>query len=68
MITEIRNDYNNDEGFTTIDVWEDDNENGRVVAVVHKSGDVFFIDNRLRFDEEVQTAIKEVKERQGIFE
>ena len=60
MITEIRNNYN--EGFTTIDVWEDDNENGRVVAVVHNSGDVFFIDNGLRFDEDVQAAIKEVKE------
>ena len=62
MINEIRNDYN-EGAFTTIDVWEDDNEEGRVVAVVHNSGDVYFIDNGLRFNEEVQIAIDEVKER-----
>ena len=63
MITEIKNDYNDGEGFTTIDVWEDNNEQGRVVAVVHNSGDVYFIDNTLRFDKQVLSAIKEVKER-----
>lgn len=62
-ITEVRNDYNDGEGFTTIDVWENDEEEGRVVAVVHDSGDVYFIDNGLRFNEEIQTAINEVKER-----
>ena len=63
MITEIRNDYNDGEGFTTIDVWEDDNEQGRVVAVVHDSGDVYFIDNGLRNNAEVLIAINEVLER-----
>ena len=66
MITDIETSYNAD-GFTTIDVWEDDNECGHIAAVVHNnSNDVFFFDNGLRYNEEVNAAIKEVQERNSL--
>ena len=67
MITDIQTSYNAD-GFTTIDVWEDDNECGHIAAVVHNnSNDVFFFDNGLRYNEEVNAAIKEVQERNSLY-
>ena len=69
MFGEVRNDYHDDDNhYTTIDAWEteDDSEEGRVVAVVHDSGDVFYVDNAARNSDMVRTAILEVKQRLGV--
>ena len=69
MFGEVRNDYHDDQNhYTTIDAWEteDDSEEGKVVAVVHDSGDVFFVDNAARNSDMVCTAILEVKQRLGV--
>lgn len=61
MITEIKNDYTDDLGYTHIDIWEDDNEEGKSCAVVcNSTGKVCFIDNSLRGDSGVKEAIEEV--------
>ena len=68
IYAEVRCDYHDDDAhFTTIDAWmtEDDNEEGKVVAVVHDSGDVWYIETDARIDEEVEKAILEVKNRLG---
>lgn len=69
MFAEVRNNFHDDDNhYTTIDAWEseDDNEEGRVVAVVHDSGDVFYVDNAARNSDMVRTAILEVKQRLGV--
>ena len=39
---EVRNNYT-DGNFTYIDAWEHDKDEGHTVAVVHGTGDVFYI-------------------------
>lgn len=68
IYSEVRCDYHDDDAhFTTIDAWRsgDDNEEGKVVAVVHDSGDVWYIEPDARVDEGVAKAILEVKNRLG---
>jgi hypothetical protein len=64
--TEVRNDYRDEAAhFTTIDAWRtgDDDEEGKVVAVVHDSGDYWYIDPDAINDPMVEQAIKEVQQR-----
>ena len=59
---EIRNDYT-DGIETTIDAWEtaDDNEEGKVIAVViHKTREVEYKDEDAKTDEYAQEKIREV--------
>ena len=54
------------ENYVYIDAWKSDDveeENGEVVAVVHKSGDVYYINPVARYSNRVKQAIREVKER-----
>lgn len=63
LYEEVRCDYHDDENhYTTIDAWEYNCEEGKVVAVVHDSGDVWFIDNAARASRKVLEAIDHVKE------
>ena len=63
LYEEVRCDYHDDENhYTTIDAWEHDCEEGKGVAVVHDSGDVWFIDNTARASRKVIEAINHVKE------
>lgn len=62
-ITEIRNDYTNEDRYTHIDVWEGDDEQGRTVAVVClDTKKVFYIDNAMRGHDGIERAIKEAIE------
>lgn len=58
---EIKSNYR-DGNFTCIDAWEtdDENEEGKVIAVVHNSGDVYYIDKRAMYDEQVTAEINKV--------
>lgn len=61
---EVRNDYTDDNGYTHIDVWQDDSDDseGATVAIVcQDTGKVYFIDNSYIFDKSVLEAIEEVK-------
>jgi hypothetical protein len=61
MITEVKNDYTDDQNYTHIDVWEDDNEEGKTIAIICRdTNKVFFIDNMLRNNPDVKEAINEV--------
>ena len=65
---EVRNDYYDESAhFTTIDAWksDDDNEEGKVVAVVHDRGDYWYTDPEAINDPMVEQAIKEVQNRLG---
>lgn len=63
LYEEVRCDYHDDENhYTTIDAWEPNCDEGKVVAVVHDSGDVRFIDNAARASRKVLEAIDHVKE------
>jgi hypothetical protein len=54
--------YDEDSNYYTIDVWCGDDEEGYTAAVVNgTTGDVWFIDNTLRGDKQVQEAIAEVQ-------
>jgi hypothetical protein len=60
---EIRTDFIDDQNLQHIDCWftEDDNEEGKTVAVVDlDSKKVIFFDNAYRFDEGVKSAIKDI--------
>ena len=62
IYSQVRNDYNNGEGFYTIDAWKTGNpdEEGKVVAVIEEnSGNVYYIDAIARNSKMVQDAIKE---------
>lgn len=64
--TEVRNNYNNDEGYWTVDAWEnpDDNATGKVVAVVNdKTAEVYYIEPYARFSPLVTEAVEELKKR-----
>ena len=64
LYEEVRCDYHDDENhYTTIDAWERYCKEGKVVAVVHDSGDVWFIDNTARASRKVLEAIAHVKEK-----
>ena len=68
IYSDVKCDFHDDDAhFTTIDAWksDDDMEEGKVVAVVHDSGDVWYIETDARIDEEVEKAILEVKNRLG---
>lgn len=61
MITEVRNDFTDDQNYTHIDVWENDEEEGKTVAIVCRdTNKVFFIDNGFRSDSRVNDAINEI--------
>lgn len=61
MITEVRNEFTDDQNYTHIDVWENDAEEGQTVAIVCRdTRKVFFIDNLFRGDSGVNEAIQEV--------
>lgn len=65
-ICEVKNDYTDDDNYTTIDVWdsEDENAEGKVVAIVcMDTGKVYFIDNLYRGLPEINEAITEVLRR-----
>lgn len=63
LYEEVRCDYHDDENhYTTIDAREPNCDEGNVVAVVHDSGDVWFIDNTARASRKVLEAIDHVKE------
>jgi hypothetical protein len=65
-ISEVRNDYTDDDNYTHIDIWlsADDSEEGKSVAIVdNDSGKVFYIDNTYRLSNKVKEAIEEVKNR-----
>lgn len=58
---EVKCDYNNGEGFWLVDAWvtDDDNEDGKVIAVIEEtSKHVYYIDLLARRDEYVQEVIK----------
>ena len=60
-ITEIRNDYTDDQNYTHIDIWEDDEEECKTVAIVcQDTKKVYFIDNGYRSIPEIKIAINEV--------
>ena len=60
-ITEIRNDFIDDDNLQHIDCWFGDNEEGKTVAVVDlDTNKVIFFDNGLRGDKEVRNAIEEI--------
>lgn len=63
IIKEVRIDFVDDDNLQHVDCWftEDDNEEGRTVAVVDLDSDkVIFFDNRFRADEKVKEAIQEI--------
>jgi hypothetical protein len=67
---EIRCDYNNGEGFWTVDAWvnDDDNEEGKVIAVIEEtSKHVYYIDPLARWDsyaqEVIQTKLRRLKSK-----
>ena len=61
MITEVRNDYTDDQNYTHIDVWENDEEEGKTVAIICRdTNKVFFIDNSFRNNSSVNEAISEI--------
>lgn len=64
IYAEVRTDYNAD-GFTCIDAWrtDDDNEEGRTVAVVHESGDVYYNEPEARRSQMVTEAVAQVRAR-----
>ena len=57
----VKCDYNNGEGFWLVDAWvtDDDNEEGKVIAVIEEtSKHIYYIDPLARWDECVQEVIK----------
>ena len=64
MYAEVRCDYNNGEGFWTVDAWTDPDptadENGSVVAVIHDTtGQVYYTDPCARYSPLAQEVIAE---------
>ena len=59
------NYYDDDANAYTIDVWQGEEEQGHVAAIVNATtGDVYYIDNTsLRWDDEVNEAVEEVRQR-----
>lgn len=64
-IFEVRNSYYDEESnYYTIDAWFNEEEEGKVIAVVNgTTSDVWFIDNQYRTDPMVIDAINELKSR-----
>jgi hypothetical protein len=72
-VSEVRYDYIDEEdNLLHIDVWftDDDNEEGKTVAVIDNDTDkVIYFDNLYRTNEKVQAVIKEIlSERDGSYE
>ncbi len=66
FFTLVNNTFDNGDGYITIDAWEtnDDNEEGKVIAVVNKTTkEPYYIDSRARYSEMAQRAINEVINR-----
>lgn len=64
IYAEVRCDYNNGEGFWTVDAWTDPDptadENGSVIAVIHDTtGQVYYTDPCARYSPLAQEVIKE---------
>ena len=67
IFCEVVCNYNNGEGFWTVDAWKKKEENaeetGQVVAVIHeKTGDVFYVNQMARTSATVQEVIRMKKE------
>jgi len=64
---EVVCDYNDGDGYWTVDAWRPDEDTGTVIAVIHETaGDVFYIEPEARFSPKAQEVIKEkVKEIKG---
>ena len=67
VITEIRSDYTDDQNYTHIDVWFNDEEDGQTIAIVDRdSKKVFWINNGLRWNqavnEEITLVLNEISE------
>lgn len=61
--SEVRNDfYNEDEKAIYIDAWktQNPNEEGRVIAKVYDTGEILYLHERAKSDEEVQEIIKKL--------
>ena len=61
--SEVKNDYNNGEGFICIDAWktDDPDEPGKTVAAVHKTtGDIFYIEPEARLSPKVAEALRDI--------
>ena len=60
----VENTYYDEEShFHAIDAWIGNEDEGKIVAVVHDSGDVWYIDNTARYDDLVQERIKELVDK-----
>ena len=60
--SEVKCDYNNDEGYWCVDAWRtgNDNEEGKVIAAIHETaGDVFYCEPEARISPMAQEVIKE---------
>ena len=58
---EVKCDYNNDEGYWTVDAWktDDPDEAGIVIAAINETtGDVFYIEPEARVSPMAQEVIK----------
>lgn len=58
--SEVRCDWNNDEGYWCVDAWRssDGDEEGKVIAVIHEeAGDVYYIEPEARFSPMAQEVI-----------
>jgi hypothetical protein len=62
--SEIRNDFSDDKGIIYIDAWisEDENEDGRSIALINPNGSVIYKDDRDKTDSYAQEMINEVLE------
>ena len=59
----VKNDYTDEQNFTHIDAWVDDNEEGRTIAIVCRdTKKVYFAENMYRDEPMVLTAISQVLE------
>jgi len=62
---EVRCDYYDGDGFFTVDAWRtaNDDEEGKVIAVIHTSGDVYYIEPEARISPMAQEVIKDMVEK-----
>ena len=61
--SEVKCDYNNEEGFWCVDAWrtQDGDEEGKVIAAIHETtGDIFYVEPEARISPYAQEVINEV--------
>ena len=63
--SEVRCDYYDGDGFFTVDAWRtaNDDEEVKVIAVIHSSGDVYYIEPEARISPMAQEVIKDMVEK-----